>query len=167
MRLHKEGRQDLNVYRTRQQILSLLTSLLRESADQGRDEDLVFGGDLDMVILEAGAEAVRAQQFLNLFRTAINQENPRALDNALKALRGIIGALVQSTEKLGRYYGSPSRQQSTLRASLIRLAYAKPDLRKDLLPLLVLTRRSAGYRGQHRASDKESAPLWESRLSAG
>jgi hypothetical protein len=98
-----------NKHQTKQQILALLTQLMRDSADIGKQDELVFGDELDLMLDNAAAEAVRVSRYMTVLVNTLSRRNEGTLDMAIKALRGTVEALTFAVEYMGRYYGNPSR----------------------------------------------------------
>jgi hypothetical protein len=99
---------------TKRQILSLMTQLLRDGADRGSREELVFGEELENLLYSANGQARDAEKWMNLLATAVLRGDSRGLDFTIKALRGSLVSLMKLADNVGRYYGNPSRR---LRAS--------------------------------------------------
>lgn len=109
--------------RQQQQLLSLVTQIFQDSVEVGRQEEMVFGKDLEDLIFTAGAEAVAASRFLDLLITALSRDDAHSLDNSMKALRGTLLALTRVAENLGRFYGNPNQRLRSASAERVAQRY--------------------------------------------
>lgn len=95
----------------KQNILHEMTMILREGADLGKAEEMVFGEALEAVADEAGADIIFAIRFLQqLQESLVRRQSSNSIDFVIRSLKGTVTALTEAAHKIGRYYGNPSRR---------------------------------------------------------